>query len=185
MCKSLEDSFYKRFGVVISNYYTVIDSLPIDLNSDSVIDTIVILSPVPLEPIAEDYNCNFEKQPKRLLVEVINDKGKSKIRNIYKNLVTDVGGVLSHYNGIFKTKNGFRIVHQSGAKYSWTYTVEFSTATKNKLTLIKILKDCSYEEKERNLEYDFKNQSVEKINIPDTLQLNCNCDNYWLEMETK
>jgi hypothetical protein len=185
ICKSLAKSFYKRFGIIISNYYIVMDSLAVDLNRDSFMDTIIILSPIPLEPVYENYNCNFENQPKRLLIEIINDGGKSKIRNVYSDLVTDVGGVLSHYNGIFKTKDGFKIVHQSGAKYSWLYTVEFSTATKNKLTLIKISKNCSFEGEGRNLDYNFNNQTIERINIPDTLQSNCNCDKYWLELEMK
>lgn len=185
LCKTLEDSFFKRFGIVISKYYVVIDSLAVDLDRDSLVDNVIILSPIPLEPIAENYDCDFEKNPKRLLIEIINNRGKSKIRNVYPNLINNVGGVLSHYNGIFKTKDGFKIVHQAGAKYSWLYTIEFSTASKDKLTLTHISKTCLYKGKEKNLNYYFKNQSIEKINIPDTLQSNCDCDKYWLDLEKK
>jgi hypothetical protein len=185
LCKTLDDSYFKRFGIVISKYYVVMDSLAVDLNRDSFVDTVIILSPIPLEPIAENYDCDFEKDPKRLLVEIINNRGKSKIRNVYSNLISNVGGVLSHYNGIIKTKDGFKIVHQAGAKYSWLYTIEFSSATKDKLTLTSISKTCSYEGEEKNLNYYFKNQSIERINIPDTLQSNCDCDKYWLDLEKK
>lgn len=183
LCKKLNHSYFKRFGIVISKYYVVMDSLAIDIDCDLLVDTIIILSPISLEPIGENYDCNSEKDPQRLLVEIINDRGKSKIRNIFPNLISNVGGVLSHYNGIFKTKDGFKIVHQAGAKYSWLYTIEFSTANKYKLTLEHISKTCSYEGKEKNLNYYFIKQSIEKINIPDTLQSNCNCDKYWLDLE--
>jgi TonB family protein len=160
-----------------------LDSLSVDLNRDFLVDTVIILSPIPLEPIAENYNCELEKDPKRMLVEIIYNEGKSKIRNVYPNLISNVGGVLSKYNGIFKTKDGFKIVHQAGAKYSWQYTIEFSTANKDKITLSRIIKRCSYEGETRNLNYYFKNQSIEKINIPDTLRSNCDCDKYWTDLE--
>lgn len=184
-CTKLSDTYYKRFGIAISSYYTIIDSLAIDLNNDYFIDTIVILSPFSLEPIAKDNIYEFEKQPKRLLVEVINNNGSSKIRGIYSNIVTDVGGVLSHYSGIFKTNEGFKIIHQAGAKYSWTYTIELSNSNRNNLSLIKISKICSFDGNEIKQDYNFISLPIEVINIPDTLQLNCNCEKHWLELEKK
>lgn len=185
LCETLKDSYFKRFGIIISKYYVVMDSLAVDLNRDSLVDTVIVLSPITLEPIAENYDCDFDKDPKRLLVEIINNRGKSKIRSVYPNLISNIGGVLSHYNGIFKTKDGFKIVHQAGTKYSWLYTIDFSTAKKDKLTLTHISKTCSYEGEGKDLNYYFKNQSIDKINISDTLQSNCGCDKYWLYLEKK
>ena len=185
LCAKLSNTYYKRFGITISSYYIIRDSLAIDLNNDYFIDTVVIFSPVSLEPIAEDYNCNFQKQPKRILVEVINNNGSSKIRGIYSNILTDVGGVLSHYSGIFKTNDGFKIVHQAGAKYSWTYTIELSNSKNDKLSLVNISKVCSFEGNEIKQDYNFKALPIEEINMPDTLQLNCNCEKHWLELEKK
>lgn len=181
-CLQFSDKYYKRFGIVISNYYQVRDSLAISLNNDKYIDTIVILSPLSLEPIDENCDFSFDKHPKRLLVEIINNNGKSKIRNIYPNLVSDIGGVLSHYNGIFKTKEGFKINHEAGARYSWEYSVRLSVG-KDSLTLTSIFKKCSYNGKDKNISYHYNNAPISKINIPDTIKNQCNCDEFWSKLD--
>jgi hypothetical protein len=181
-CLSSLRSFYQKFGIVISDYYVIKDSLSVDLNNDSRLDTILILSPLSLEPIDDNCSYKFDTQPKRLLVEIISHGGTSKIRGIYSNLVSDVGGVLSHYNGIFKTDNGFKLVHEAGSKYSWSYTMEFSIKNDN-LALVKVLKKCSVNEKEKEISYSFGNIPLNSINLTDTLSHQCNCDSFWSELD--
>src|SRR5207237_7591616 len=114
-------SFYKRFNILIPSCYEIVDSLAINLNGDKYIDTIIILAPNEIDtPVS---SMDF----KRLLVEVLNDKQRGRIRKVYSNLITDVEGVLSSYNGIYKTTKGFKIVHEAGARYQWEYSVELST----------------------------------------------------------
>lgn len=181
-CLSISNLFYKRFGVIISDYYIIKDSLALDLNYDSIIDTLIVLSPLNLEINYSD--CQIDSSTKRLLVEIINDHGKARIRNIYSNLISNSGGVLSHYNGIFKTKNGFKIVHQAGARYSWLYSMEFSFTYRNKLTLKKIIKICSFDGFDKTQEFNYNQLPVDNINMSDTLKNQCNCDLLWSELET-
>jgi hypothetical protein len=181
-CFSPLQSYQFRFGIFLSDYYVIKDSLSIDLNNDRLMDTILILSPLSLEPIDTNCSYKFDKNPKRLLVEVISKSGKSKIRGIYSNLVSDIGGVLSHYNGIFKTENGFKIAHEAGAKYSWSYIMEFSIKS-NQLTLVKVVKKCSLNDKEKDIIYTYDNIPLSNINLPDTLSHQCNCDAFWSELE--
>src|ERR1700752_2182236 len=127
------NKYYQRFGINIQHYYQITDSLPIDLDSNGSIDTIVILTPKSLED-AEYFDKKIDSLPKRLLVEVLNINGKSKVRTIYQSLVSDIGGVLSKYRGIEKTDNGFVLKHEAGNKYTWLYNVEFSAKKKESIT---------------------------------------------------
>jgi hypothetical protein len=165
-------SFYKRFNILISSFYEIIDSLAISLNGDTYIDTIIIVAPNVSD---KQVSCmDF----KRLLVEVLNDKRRGRIRKVYSNLITDVEGVLSSYNGIYKTTNGFKIVHQAGARYGWEYSVEFSTQGAM-LKLVEVHKKCSYDDRFLDVHTHYKNVSVDEINVPDTLKNQCNCDLFW------
>lgn len=180
-CSLKVNNFHEKFGVFISDYYVILDSLNIDLNNDKVMDRLLVLSPLSLE--SEESICKMDISPKRLLVEIINNKNTSKIRNIYSNLISDVGGVLSHYNGIFLTNDGFEIIHQAGAKYSWTHRMIFSVSDTNHIKLKTINKTCTVDGVDKNLKVDYKNVTYDKISISDTLNKDCNCDKYWEELE--
>ncbi len=175
--------FFNRFGVVISNYYEIIDSLPIDLNNDGFIDTLAILSPLLLNPEFNLQSPNDDFEPKRLLVEIINEDGSSKIRNIHKNLLSNGGGVNSHYNGIYSSEDGFRIDFQSGAKYAYKYSVYFSVKKFSSLELVRIIKKCSFFENEIQTKYFYNDLDLDSLVISDTLDNNCNCDYYWKILE--
>lgn len=182
-CSSVVAGYYIKFGVLISNYYILMDSLSVDLNGDKYADTVVILSPKSLEPVESKCDFSFDPKPKRLLVEIIkNGDGESKIRGIYSNVISDIGGVLSHYTGIFTTKDGFKVIHEAGANYSWSYSTEFSTI-KNHLTIKSISKTCSYGDKADSLIYRYNELSLNKVNIPDTLTNQCNCDLLWSKLD--
>jgi hypothetical protein len=178
ICLKKINSYQQQFGIVISKYYEVTDKLPIDLNNDGQIDTLIIVTPLSLH--GGDTICNLllNSNPKRLLVEVINRNGRSIIRRIYSNLISDIGGVLSPYYGIFRTKEGFKIEHRAGAKYSWKYSINFSLK-KDSFTLASIIKTCSVEGNEVSAIYHFNDVSPFSINVPDTLINQANCDDFW------
>lgn len=177
-------NYYSKFGVMIQDYYSIKDSLPIDINSDGLIDTIVVLSPITLEQVGY-YNKDVTQTPKRIMVEIINHGDYSTVRNIYSNLISDIASVLSKYNGLELTDNGFKVIHESGSRYSWIYEIEFSTEFPDSLTLLKIKKECSYDGLSNIEEYSYNNSSMKNINISDTISLNCNCDSLWENLEKR
>lgn len=178
-CSPFVNGYYVKFGILISNYYTIIDSLAVNLNDDEYIDNLLVLSPKSLDPIDSACEFSFDKNPKRVLVEIINGRGvEARIRGAYYNIVSDIGGVLSHFSGIFPTKSGFRIIHEAGANYSWSYSTEFSVGKKG-LGLREISKICSYGDKTDSLTYRYEDIDPDKVNLPDTLSNQCNCDALW------
>lgn len=181
-CLNFINSFHKKFDIYISDYFVILDSLAIDLNSDDIIDRVIVVSPLSLEASVGDKCQDHDTVAKRLLVEILLSNGRGKIRQIYSNLISDVGGVLSPYNGISKTEDGFQIVHEAGAKYSWQYSNRYSV-TKGFVALVETYKKCSYNDKEKEVTYRYDNISASKVNIQDTLAHQCNCDEYWEELE--
>jgi hypothetical protein len=181
-CFDSVDNYYSRFGVFISNYYVIKDSLDLDVNKDGFVDHLVLLSPVSLEYY---YDCDLDSVPTRLLIEIINQNGTYKIRNIYPNLISNVGGVLSKYYGMKITSEGFEIQHSSGNKYTWTYTTEYSTKFSDSIYLKKITKECGINLNRKIQEYNYIKYPLGHLNINDTLNNNCGCDILWNELELK
>ena len=179
ICSTVVNKFHKNSGVMISDYYETLDSLNIDLNNDKQLDKLLVLSPKNLE--SDTIVCPVDRTPKRLLAEIINNNGASNVRNVYLNLISDVGGVLSKYNSIYKTKDGFGILHEAGAKFSWSYKTEFSIV-KNNIVLSKISKICSVQGKGKTSVVAM-NILPEKINVVDTLNVDCNCDKIWEKLD--
>ena len=180
--KELVGNYYTKFGIVIPEHYIVKDSLAIDINRDSLVDTIVLFSPIWLED--PQYKGTLKLDPlKRVLVEVLNTGKGSKIRNSYYHLISHIPGVLAKYAGMYPTKSGFEIQHQSGSRYSWTYTTELSTGYQDSLFLVKSEKICSFEGNDSKKVLLFDKKSVKEINIQDTINKNCNCDSIWKYME--
>lgn len=182
--KELLNTFYVKSGIVIPKYYLLEDSLAIDLNRDKLIDTLIVLSPVSLVDMKYS-DCKIENIPSRILVEIINKGSYSKIRKVHHNLVSNIGGVLSKYNGLFATEKGFEIHHQSGSRYSWNYVTEFTTQHQDSIFLTRIEKTCSLEGRDKREEYLFNKKSLQEINVNDTIQNNCNCDVLWQSLESE
>ncbi len=183
-CYDSVNSYYKKFGIYISKYYLVKDTLDINLNQDDYVDKILILSPVCLERINQT-DCRIDSPPSRLLVEILNENDKGKIINIFSNLVSNIGGPLSKYNGMTKTALGFAINHQAGEKYSWKYTIEFIATKQNSLKLKKICKICSVDELTHRVIYKYRKQDIDRINVNDSINANCQCDEIWKNLEKK
>ena len=143
-------------------------------------DRLLVLSPMSLE--YDTRICPQDLNPKRLLVELIQGENGVKVRRIHANLISDVGGVLSHYNGISLTTGGFEIVHQAGARYHWTHKMIFS-ASNDSIALKRVEKTCGFGGKEKKLVWDSDKGFVTGIRISDTLKNNCHCDDYWKALE--
>lgn len=179
-CTSILKQYHSSHGIIISNYYVETDSLNIDLNGDKVLDNLLIFSPISLE--ADQQKCQDDTNPKRKLVEVINSKNGNIIRGIYSNLLSEDGGVMSKYSGIYKTKKGVEIVHMAGALYSWEYKTELIVNKNQELQLSKITKTCSVDGEAKTVEY-FTTVLAKNVSITDTLRNDCNCDKIWKEIE--
>lgn len=180
--QDLLNDYYLRFGIAIPKYYSVRDSLAIDLNKDRKIDTIIFLSPVILEDSKYSRELDINN-PKRVLVEIISNGESTRLRNVYDNLTSDIGGVLSTYSGLYLSKRGFEIRHMAGAKFSWTYVIEFSTQSQDSIFLARIEKTCSFNGVDDQKEYFYEKMSVSHLNINDTINADCNCDNAWMRLE--
>ncbi len=174
------DGFYNKFGIVISNYYVIKDSLKLR-QKNGYSDNILILSPILLEEKKDSCLSSIDKAPERVLVEVVNIDGKSKLLDVYHNLLSNSGGAISHYNGLYKTSKGFKIVHEAGERYSWNYTVEFEKI-RDKLFLNLIDKSCSFNGKTKNVKLHYFKPANE-FNITDTLNNQCNCNKFWSQLD--
>src|SRR5258708_2058758 len=182
LSKDLLHKYYSRFGIIIPKYYVVTDSLAIELNGDSKLDMLAFLSPILL--VENKYFAELPaNNPKRVLVEIVNSEKGRKIRNVYYNLTSNIGGVLSKYGGLYPTKKGFEIRNMSGARYSWVYVTEFSTEYPDSLFLTRIQRTCSFNGLDDKKEFLYKKSSVRKMNVNDTISINCNCDKSWEYLE--
>lgn len=167
-------------GILIPKYYDIEDSLSLDLNFDGIIDKILILSPV---SIGNSIYYKLDSAPQRLLIEINSIKGKMKIRNIYNNLLSSTGGMISNYYGIYNTKEGFEIEHRAGSRFTWVYKNEYTTKYPDSIYLISITKECGLDLNKRQFQYHFDKYSVKNLNINDSIKSNCSCDKSWDELE--
>jgi hypothetical protein len=169
--------WHKKFGLYISDYYDEIDSLKIKVNTSNVLHSIIVLSPVSLDRERFHNFLKIDTLPTRLLLHIVYSNGKPQIAGIYDNLISNAGGVLSKYSGIFETNQGFKIAHEAGNKFSWRYVTTFEVK-KNKLIVTKIQKRCSYDDYDEKIVYR-RYMPAERFNLLDTLNKQCNCDNIW------
>lgn len=184
-CSQFVVGYKLNSGVLISNYYSVIDSLSLDLNDDKYIDKVLVLEPISLGPSVTACDLSFDRNPKRLMVVVMNAPlVGAKIREVYKSILSDTGGVLSHYDGIYATRNGFKVVHRAGVNYAWEYSMEFSTE-KSRITLREVSKKCSFGDKTDSLLFRYYGLGLDKVNLPDTLANQCNCEAAWSKLNSK
>jgi len=177
-CFKVINNYYKLFGIFISEYYNVMDSIKIDLNNDKIDDYLIILSPLSLNIPDKWYQFRVDSIPKRLLVEIIIEKGKSKIRNIYSDIISNEGVFSMSYNSIIKTKKGFDLNFNKGNHYRFEYKLSF-LIKENYISIFKIKKICYIGNYKKMSIYEYNNYPIEKINIIDTLNNDCNCEEDW------
>ena len=172
----LIDKYYLFSDIAIPNYLEFEDSLNVDLDSDGDKDVLVLFSPKTL--VDPDYFGMEGDMAHRIVVEIISDSGDSRIRNQYSNLVSNIGGVLSKYSGMELTNKGFKITHESGSRYSWTYKTFFDI--NESISLNKISKVCALGEESQEVNFEYENGlSLDSFNMVDTLNVDCNCEKIW------
>lgn len=177
-CFKVINNYYKQFGIFISGYYNVMDSIKIDLNNDKIDDYLIILSPLSLDIADKWYQFRVDSIPKRLLVEIIIERNKSKIRNIYSNIISNEGVFTMSYNSIIKTKKGFDLNFNKGNRYRFEYKLS-CLIKENYISIFKIQKICYIDNYKKLSVYNYDNYPIGKINIIDTLNNNCNCEDDW------
>lgn len=177
-CSDSLEGYYNRFGLLIQKYYNVIDSL--SFNKGKVSKFFLVLSPVPIDNLS-CYDCLDTKSSDRLLVEVEESEGQTKLLNIYSNLISNVASSVSTYNGINISKEGIQVSHQKGDRFSWEYTTFYILDEVNGLLLSRIERKCLFEDKEHISNYYYSNQMIDSISLHDTIKNNCGCDNVWNE----
>jgi len=173
-------------GIAISEFYYLKDSLALDLNSDNRNDLLLLLSPIVFEdPDFYRYRDSLGIQPETILVEVLNISQGRRLRNTYKNLTSNIPGVLSKYAGMSLTSRGFQIAHESGNRYSWTFSTNFSTTLPDSIYLVGIEKKCSLEQFDSTITLSFNDKSVRTLSVNDTINNDCNCDRIWESLESR
>lgn len=177
LCQNYSQSYFQKFGVVISKYYSVQDS--VIFIRDNVKDYFVVLTPVNLDTETECYGDTITR---RVLVHIQNKNGKSEVIKIYDNLISNVGGLMNNYIGISNEEDNLKIIHESGMKYNYSYEVMFVFNGKH-LMLKNIVKSCSVEDKSIVYKYQYDTKKTTQINVLDSLSLNCNCDIDWSRLE--
>lgn len=174
----LTDSLNQFRNVFIPNYFEITDSLELSLNSDSKSDYLLVLTPKTLiDPSLFDLQ---DSSARRLVVSLIGSDHGYAISEVFPNLISDFGGVNVHYSGLTKSSEGFVITHKAGNRYSWTYDCHF--AYREKIFLDRITKTCKVDDFLKQVEYSYLEDNIRTINIPDTLKVDCNCDEIWDEL---
>jgi len=180
-CKSNKyDGYYNFQGVAISNHFMLLDSVYVNLNEDKQLDLLIVLSPKELDCPENCYSVEMD----RLVVELINHDTRFYVRNTYGNLISNIGGVLSKYNGIKVKGQNITISHCSGSRYRWEYSVKLSSDGINKLTLVEICRTCKFENDSISDIFKYSNMDLTLFNVNDTINLNCNCDNFWSQLQS-
>lgn len=174
-----QTKYTRRFGIFIQGEYLVEDSLGFKNISREVLDTFFVLTPEGLIAGQDDSS----SANRRLLVHIMYSNSCAKLIAAYPNLISDSGELLSSFKGLYKTKNGFNIVHEFGNRYGYKYTTEYGFNDFGRIFISGIEKVCYYDTLARFVEYSYSNYPVSDVSILDSLSKNCNCDPLWNEME--
>ena len=153
-CFKISKGYFKRFGLTISKFYEVSKVLPIDLNNDKRVDTLVILTPLSLIPNAEQGGVCYRKNivENRLLLEILNLKNHQKLSKKFNNLISNESSIAwLGYEDIKVTNNGFELLGYRGQSCIFEYNI--SVVNKNSefyIDNIKLKSSCS-KKKQLNL----------------------------------
>lgn len=119
-CFEKVESYYKKYGFLISDYYTEIDFFVDDIDNDKLIDTVSIFSPKDLLPGSLCKHSINEINDRVLVV-------KSGTGNNYKfsNIITNKKGLGTvGAELIKKSKNGFVLHKHLGQNCFFDYSIE-------------------------------------------------------------
>ncbi len=160
-CNKISEGYYNRYGLVISNFFEVTRTLPIDLNNDKLIDTLAILTPLSLIPTAEKGGVCFRKDTteNRLLIGIYNFKNRQKLYFNYPNVIANTSS--SAWGGCEKMaidKNGFVLKGYRGQGCVFDYNIYVLVENKELyIDSIRLNSSCS---KQKSLLLNYKGKSL-------------------------
>lgn len=155
-CFDISKGYFKKFGIVISNFYEVTKILSIDLNNDKKMDSLIILTPNSLIPDAEKGGVCYRKDTieNRLLIKILNLDNKREL-SIFKNVISNNSSAAWDGSEDIKiTKNGFELIGRRGQGCVFEYNI-YILNNKNRLYVdsIKFYSSCS-DKKEFKINYN-------------------------------
>lgn len=121
-CAYSFQGYFEKYGYVISNFYEELDYWFIDLDNDSLNDTLSILSPRNMVTPSENKICENEKKSNRLLL--INKKGRKFL--FYNVIRNEFGNATIGAEFIEKTNNGFKLSYHKGQSCFLDYDINVS-----------------------------------------------------------
>jgi hypothetical protein len=124
-CEDLAKGYYKKFGILISNFYEVGSFIPYDFNDDGATDTIAILNPFTSIPMTKNFrDCYSEEVNDRLLVFIKNDGSRNSIFKIYSNKVSnEISPAWEGGEFLRSEKDGFSLIGDKGQGCKFEYEV--------------------------------------------------------------
>jgi hypothetical protein len=122
-CLTMSTSFQKKFGMNISNFYEVLQTLTCDFDQDGDKDSVAILGPYfNHEGSCDDCNaelCSHNWPPRRLLLVKSNSRNCQPKIYLYSDLLTNWRFHQGEVEFIEETKNGFIVIIHSGSSIFW------------------------------------------------------------------
>ncbi|WP_294297457.1 hypothetical protein [uncultured Chryseobacterium sp.] len=176
-CSDLAQGYYKRFGILISNFYEVGSFIPYDFNNDGATDTIAILNPFTSIPMTRNFSeCYSKEINDRLLVFIKNDGSESRIYRTYANVISnEISATWEGGEFLRSEKDGFSLIGDKGQGCKFEYDI-FIKQTNNEFFLNRI-KMSFYCPNQKIIEkkYNYRDEKISlkdyKRNIIDSLKI--------------
>lgn len=182
--RGIAEGFFTYKSINISSYYVIEDSLTVDLNNDAADDMVLRLAPTYL------YEENLQSDSladsmcfRPMLVLLQNPQtGNFTIQDVYYQQYDGAGGVMSCYNGMQRSTEGFKTFYQAGAHYNWEFIVSY-IFDQDTLFVKDIINRCKYNiaEFDTVIKTNFNQTPAVAINIKSYLEDSCLCCQIWPE----
>lgn len=104
--------FFNFKGIQISNYYEMEAAISLNINNDGKEDFLLLLVPKSIiPPLDDDFDFDYNKYYKRMIVEVVGCGEDYKIGSRYNSLVSNRAGLGTGFDGISAVGNDVIISH--------------------------------------------------------------------------
>jgi hypothetical protein len=112
------NTYYSKYGICISKYYSDINFVSIDINHDMIRDTLIILSPIGLLPNENLDDIVEDKNNRLLLIKL-----KNKLY-VYDNIISNEWGLGSTgAESVEKSEEGFKLTNHLGQACFFDYEI--------------------------------------------------------------
>lgn len=106
------EGFFNFKGIQISNYYEMESAISLNINNDGKEDFLLLLVPKSIiPPLDDDFDFDYNKYYKRMIVEVVGCGEDYKIGSRYNSLVSNRAGLGTGFDGISAVGNDVIISH--------------------------------------------------------------------------